>query len=228
LVEDEIRVQSFLEEALRREGYLVETASSLDSAAQLILGGSSTYSIVILDRLLGSDDSISLLPLIRQKQKQARVLVLSTLSGAQQKAFGLDQGADDYLGKPFELVELLARLRRLQRDDRQPASLEERAAAAANLSLGDLKILLVEHRVLGPQGDLDLSKKEYHLLLALSRHPGRILSRYQLLDQVWNQQHEIESNVVEVTIKNLRKKLLERGSSAEILTRRGVGYWIEA
>ena len=225
LIEDEIRVQNFLAEALRQDGYKVSCCSNYDETLALLANAGKDLDLVLMDRLLGRVDAITLLPVIRTKCPNARVLVLSTVATGAQKAAVLDMGADDYMGKPFELVELKARLRLLARRGATPQSPEN---TMHRLTCGDLVIDLLEHKIWCNEKLVDLSNKEFQLLLTLVRQPGRVFSKFQLLDTVWSTQFEIESNVVEVTIRNLRKKLEDANSTVEILSRRNIGYWIEA
>jgi two-component system copper resistance phosphate regulon response regulator CusR len=221
VVEDETRVLDFLTDALRKEGHTVHPSATFSEAAENISNVGAAADLVIMDRLLDRVDAIALIPLVREKCKNAKVLVLSTINDPVQKAAALDLGADDYLGKPFQLVELSARIRSLARRSQEPA-------AKSMFAVGDLQINAIEHKVTAGSGAVDLSNKEYLVLLTLMQHPGRVYNKFQLLDRVWDTQFDIESNVVEVTIKNLRRKLEAAGSKAEILSRRNIGYWIEA
>ncbi len=224
IVEDETRVLNFLAEALRKEGYVVHACETYDSAQECIQSLNKEIEILILDRLLGRQYAIGLIPIAKKEAPQARILILSTINDPAQKAAALDLGADDYLGKPFSLVELSARIRSLSR--RQ----ESKDGRSGNFifNVKDLTVNALDHKVTVNQKPVDLSNKEYLLLLTLIEHPGRVYNKFQLLDKVWDTQFDIESNVVEVTIKNLRKKLSQAGSSTEILSRRNIGYWIEA
>jgi DNA-binding response OmpR family regulator len=224
IVEDETRVLNFLAEALRKEGYVIHTCETYEAGLETIHSLNKEIEILILDRLLGRQDAIGLIPVAKKEAPQARILILSTINDPAQKAAALDLGADDYLGKPFSLVELSARIRSLSR--RQ----ESKEGRSGNFifNVKDLTVNALDHKVTVNQKPVDLSNKEYLLLLTLIEHPGRVYNKFQLLDKVWDTQFDIESNVVEVTIKNLRKKLSQTGSSTEILSRRNSGYWIEA
>jgi DNA-binding response OmpR family regulator len=224
IVEDEVRVLDFLTEALRKEGYTVHPVDNFDGAVELIGTLGSDIEVVVLDRLLHRTDAISLITTTKLKAPSARILVLSTINSPAQKAAALDLGADDYLGKPFSLVELSARIRSLSR--RQEGS--RPASENYVFNAKDIQVNALDHKVLVNGKPVDLSNKEYLLLLALIQHPGRVFNKFQLLDKVWDTQFDIESNVVEVTIKNLRKKLSAANSQTEILSRRNIGYWIEA
>ena len=134
----------------------------------------------------------------------------------------LDLGADDYLAKPFSLLELLSRIRV---QFRRPKSADPEGTA---VQLGDLIIDRIHHEVKCGALKIDLSNKEFKLLSVLVRDVGRVLSRFQLMDRVWDTQKDIESNVVEATVRNLRRKLEGAQSQVKIQSKRNVGYWIEA
>ena len=224
LVEDESRVLTFLTEALRKEGHVVHPAETFDEASELIATLAGQVDLVIMDRLLGRIDAIPLIPIARSKSPNARILVLSTITSPEQKAAALDLGADDYLGKPFQLVELSARVRSLSRRATGEAGGGERHL----FTVGDIHLNALEHKVTVEGKAVDLSNKEYLVLFTLIQHPGRVYNKFQLLDKVWDVQFDVESNVVEVTMKNLRRKLADASSKTEILSRRNIGYWLEA
>jgi DNA-binding response OmpR family regulator len=224
IVEDEKRVLAFLSEALRKEGYLVHPCETIESAQEALNTLGAEVSVLVMDRLLERTDAISLIPFARSKCPNARILVLSAINSPEQKAAALDLGADDYLGKPFQLVELSARIRSLSRRAAEKAKSHESYLFKA----GDITVNALEHKVSIEGKVVDLSNKEYLVLNTLIQHPGRVYNKFQLLDRVWDMQFDIESNVVEVTIKNLRRKLADAGSKTEIMSRRNIGYWIEA
>ena len=223
VVEDEKRVLTFLTEALRKEGYTVHPYDTYKDALQALDDLKHDIELLILDRMLNRVDAISLVSVARSKCPNARILILSTLNDPAQKAAALDLGADDYLGKPFSLVELSARVRSLVRRRESSGS-----SISHNYTIKDLQVNAIDHKVTVSGKAVDLSNKEYLVLLTLIQHPGRVYNKFQLLDKVWDTQFDVESNVVEVTIKNLRKKLSGAGSQTEILSRRNIGYWIEA
>jgi DNA-binding response OmpR family regulator len=227
VVEDETRVLSFLTEALRKEGHTVHPCSEYDKATETLEGLGDAVELLVMDRLLDRVDAIGLIPLAREKCKNAKILVLSTINEPAQKAAALDLGADDYLGKPFQLIELSARIRSLFRRKGEGAA-GKAGASSQVYAAGNVQLSAIEHKVTVEGKTVDLSNKEYLVLLALIQHPGRVFNKFQLLDRVWDTQFDVESNVVEATIKNLRRKLESSGSTREILSRRNIGYWIEA
>ena len=225
IVEDEARVLAFLTEALRKEGHIIYPCATFQEASDTLNTVGDAVEVLLMDRLLDRVDAIGLIPIARDKCRNAKIIVLSTINEPAQKAAALDLGADDYLGKPFQLIELSARLRSLARRSSEPSAT---GAGQHLFAVSDLQLNAIEHKVSVGGKNIDLSNKEYLVLLALIQHPGRVYNKFQLLDRVWDTQFDVESNVVEVTIKNLRRKLETAGSKAEILSRRNIGYWIEA
>jgi DNA-binding response OmpR family regulator len=221
VVEDELRVLRFLEQALRGEGHQVESCETFESAKSLLCSEPSGFDVLILDRMLRGQDGMDLVRPFRSQNPACRILILSAINTAEEKATALDLGADDYLSKPFSLVELSARLRAMSR----------RAApspAANQVRLKDMILDTVTRQVQVKDRKLDLSNKEFRLLHLFLRNPGRVYNKFEILDAVWDTQFDIESNVVEVTIKNLRRKIEAAQSAVVIESRRNVGYWIEA
>jgi len=219
VVEDEPKVRDFVKKALDDAGMVVDAVSTLSDLLTVLK--TNSYDSVVLDRLLHGKDSLDYLPQIRAAAPQTKILVLSALSEVDEKVKGLNEGADDYLAKPFHVSELLARLRSLTRR----AAAGTRAEKDTDLSYKDLKIDLATQRVLRGTNKIDLSAKEYRLLCTLARTPCKIFSKMELLDQVWEMNHFPESNVVEVTIAGLRAKV-DKGYTPLIQSKRGAGYWL--
>jgi DNA-binding response OmpR family regulator len=224
VIEDEPRVANFLKRSLEAESHCVQLckdAQELEAALHLPRASRDTPEVVILDRMLRGSEGLDYISEIRRSFPTCRILVLSAIDMPEEKAKALDLGADDYLAKPFSLTELSARLRVLARRAVEPSK-------ALILQTKDLSIDLSLQTVCVRGRKIDLSKKEYQILVVLSQHPGRVFNKYQLLDKVWDMQFTVESNTVEVTIRNLRKKLEQGGVSLEILSKRNIGYWIES
>jgi DNA-binding response OmpR family regulator len=222
VVEDEGRVSRFLVERLAQEGFAVEDCSSfVEFQKKLTESKVDDYALLVLDRMLGQKDSEKLVPEVRVRWPNTKVLILSALSSTEEKVRLLNLGADDYMGKPFSMDELVARLRVLLRRERQSDGVK------SHLGLGDLSVDLLGHVAHVGSLKLELTKKEFQLLVTFLKTPGRVYSKFQLMDMVWETQAEIESNVVEVTINNLRRKLEVTKTKAKILSKRHVGYWIE-
>src|SRR4029078_11514149 len=152
-------------------------------------------------------------------QPKIKIIFLSALAEVEDKVRGLTQGADDYLGKPFHVAELVARLHAIVRRNQN----EDGATPANQIIFDDLKIDLDSQTVTRNAKRVDVTAKEFRILTLLSRHPGKIFSKAELLDRVWDMNHFPESNVVEVTVANLRGKL-DKGVAPLIHSRRGQGY----
>lgn len=222
IVEDDLRVSEYLEQSLTRENYSVTVCKTVGELETYLELKEADVELVILDRMLGREDGATTIKKIKTKFPEAGILILSSLDMASEKARILDMGADDYLAKPFSLDELSARLRLVQR---------RRGVPAENTTvrqLGDISVNLRTQQVIIKKQKIDLTKKEFQILTLLIEHPGRVYTRFQILDQVWQIESLGESNVVESTIKNLRKKLEEAESAVLIESKRNVGYWIEA
>ena len=220
IVEDEARILSFLCDALRTEGHTIEPCPSFDAAlATLTNPLTSKFDAVILDRMLHGKEGAKLIPNIRAKNPQSGILILSAINTPEEKAAVLDLGADDYLGKPFSLEELSARVRVLGR--------KMTGATSNKIRFGNSELDLVAHTVTIHEKKSDLSHREFQVLCLFMQNPGKVFNRFQILDRVWNAQYDIESNVVEVTINNIRRKLESEGSDLKLLSKRNVGYWLE-
>ncbi len=217
VVEDESSLNKFLSSSFSNEGYNVRSVSTMDGLNQVLTDSNYQPQAIILDRLIGGTDSADHVPTIKGRFKNSKIIVLSAIGGPTEKSKVLDVGADDYVSKPFSIEELSARLRAVLRS----------TSSEPEQTYGNLTLNLFNHSIEVDGKTLELSKKEYQLLIALLRTPTKVFNRYQLLSMIWNIQADVESNVVEVTIKNLRKKLEAIGASVQILSKRNVGYWIE-
>jgi len=222
VVEDDERLARFLRKALEAETWSVEVFNNYDSFRDLVENPTLDLDVAVLDRMLGPHDSLSILKDFRKKYPQTKVLFLSALDHAEERAKAIEEGADDYMGKPYSLRELVARIRALQRRSNEAVS------GIQFRELGNLKLDLLGHVVTIASKRVSLSAKEFKILSVLMERPGAILSRYQILDRVWDVGKDLESNVVEATMHNLRKTLEEAHSTTVIRSKRGSGYWIEA
>ncbi len=220
LAEDEPKVQKFILQAFKEKGWGVDTTSDIAELFSCL--SMFEYEVLILDRLLQGKDALDYLPKIRGQQNKLKILILSALSDVEDKVTALSQGADDYLTKPFHVSELLARVQVLIRRNEEIGS---NGLKKYCLQFKDLKIDLEKQVAFRGEQKIELSAKEFKLLCLLLRNPGRIYSKTQLLDQVWGINFFPESNVVEVTMANLRHKLGSKEHSL-ILSKRGVGYWL--
>ena len=174
--------------------------------------------LIILDRLLGNLDSRDFLGQIQKQFPNSPIIVLSALNSPHEKAALLDLGVDDYMGKPFSLIELSARVRGV---------LRRGAKKTDYIQIGDLVLSISERTVSHNGKKIALTSKEFQVLRCLCQKAGKVFSKFQLMDIVWEANLELESNVLEVTILNIRKKLEESGSVVKILSKRNIGYWVE-
>ena len=219
LVEDDRSLALFLEKALSSEAYLVEILSHYQELEDFIRAPYFQPDMAIFDRILGTQDSLSLLKKFQEKLPFTRILFLSVLGSPEEKAKALEEGADDYMSKPYSLRELMARLKALHRRS-NGHSLQYLK------NLGNLQVDLLNHVAKIEGQRISLSGKEFKILTVLLEHEGAVLNRYQILDRVWEVGKDLESNVVEATVHNLRKILRNAGSTALVQSKRGCGYWI--
>lgn len=219
VVEDESSLNQFLTDSLKKEGYGVQSISTIEELNALIEQKDSFEpQLIILDRLLDGVDSVDRIPTLKERFPFSKIIVLSAIGGPSEKGKVLDQGADDYVSKPFAIDELTARIRVAQRYSVKAQNIQ---------SYGNLTLDLFSQTAEVDGKKIELSKKEYQLLTALLHTPTRVFNRYQLLSNIWDIKADVESNVVEVTIKNLRKKLESANANVQILSKRNVGYWVE-
>lgn len=214
VVEDEERMAGLLKRALEEEGYAVDVAT--DGPDGLWMATENPYGAIVLDVMLPGMDGFKVCRQLRQKEVWAPVLMLTARDDVGDRVRGLDAGADDYLVKPFSLMELAARLRALaRRDDR---------SRPVTLSVGDLKLDPAAKRAWRGEHELDLSPKEFALLELLLRNPGNVLTRSQIIDTVWDFAYDGTSNVVDQYVTYLRRKVDRPFGRNDIETVRGVGY----
>lgn len=213
VVDDEPYITDVVTAALRFEGFTSDEASTgVEALSKARLGG---YDLIVLDVMLPKVDGYSMLPLLR-RLTEAPILMLSAKGEVEDRVQGLDRGADDYLAKPFEMSELVARLRSALR--------RPRLEHVEVISYADVEVELETRTVRRGGRTLDLSPLEYDLLVALLRHPRRVFSRDQLLDLVWGLDAEVGPGSVERYISYVRAKVDEGAATRLIHTIRGVGY----
>ncbi|MFG0259028.1 MAG: response regulator transcription factor [Phycisphaerales bacterium JB041] len=214
VIEDNPKMAAGIARGLRENGYAVDVSHSGFEGEDLAAAGS--YDAVILDLMLPDRDGVEVCRNLRRRSVAVKILMLTALSGTEDKVSGLDAGADDYLTKPFEFEELLARLRALfRRGD---------ASEGRTLRCDDLELDLYSRRATRGDCTVELSNKEFGLLEYLTRNPDRVLSRTQIGEKVWDMNFEPDSNVIDVYISTLRKKV-DRGHERELIhTVKGAGY----
>ncbi len=217
LVEDERRMAQALSELLRQEGYEVD--AFFDGSEGALAAASGIYDLIVLDVMLPGQDGFSIARGARQAGASAPILMLTAKGEVEDKVRGLDEGADDYLTKPFLTQELLARLRALSR--RGAATALSEMLVCGDIAL-DPATFSLENPLTGET--VRLSEKEYRILEYFLRNRGRILTREQLAERIWGLECDAEYNKVEVYLTFTRKKLAFVGSCAEIKAVRGIGY----
>jgi DNA-binding response OmpR family regulator len=215
LVEDEPAAAHVLAKGLREQTYAVDVAADGDTAIFQV--GTTDYDAVILDVMLPARDGFAVCRTIRESGSAVPILMLTARDAVDARIEGLDAGADDYLVKPFDFGELLARLRALVRRGRQPL-LPQR------VTVGPLSIDTRTRQVRLGDADVSLTAKEYALLEYLVRRAGDVVSRADISEHVWDDHHDPLSNVVDVYVQRLRRKLDRSGADSLIRTRRGEGY----
>ena len=216
MVEDESRVRSFVRRGLVEAGMAVDLAE--DGEQALALARSVSYDAIVLDLGLPDRDGLEVLREIRARGCPAPVLVLTARDAVEDRVRGLDGGADDYLGKPFAFAELLARLRVL---------LRRGAPQSSVLRVGDLVLDAAARRAERAGRPLDLTAKEFALLEYLVRHAGEVVTRTMIAEHVWNLDFDSFSNVIDVYIRYLRRKIDDPFETKLIHTRRGIGYVLQ-
>jgi len=219
VVEDERKISSYLKRGLEEQGYAVDTAFT--GLEALDYADAAPYDVIILDILLPEMDGLTACREMRERGNRTPILMLTARDSVDDRVNGLDAGADDYLVKPFALKELLARLRAMsRRNAEQPKT--------STLQLADLILDTLTRRVKRSNKLIELTAKEYAVLECLLREPERVLSRTQIAEHVWNYDVFNQSNVVDVYIRNLRRKIDDDFHLKLIHTVRGAGYRLSA
>ena len=215
IVEDEKKMASFLERGLKEEHYAVDIAYDGEKGWEYAM--TNDYDLLILDWMLPKMSGVELCHKFRKEGKITPVLILTAKDSVEDKIKGLDQGADDYLTKPFSFEELLARIRALLR--RPPHITDKTVLQCANLKLD-----LIKRQSWAGEQEISLSQKEFALLEFLMRHAGEVVSRTAIAEHVWDLHFDPMSNTIDVYINFLRKKIGETPSKSKIETIRGTGY----
>ncbi|HEX6314407.1 MAG TPA: response regulator transcription factor [Gemmatimonadaceae bacterium] len=218
IVEDDRNLRGFLRKAFREEGYAVDEAASGDEGLEAAFA--ATYDCVVLDMMLPGRSGLEILDELRGRGLDTPILVLTARNEPAHRVRGLERGADDYLGKPFDLAELMARVQALVRRSRMRVE-------DPTLRVGPIVLDPITRRVSAGERVIDLSPREFALLEFLMRNAGRTLSRARIAEAVWNYQFDSNTNVVDVYITYLRRKLGDLPDGTELITVRGVGYRLD-
>ncbi|MDQ8187555.1 response regulator transcription factor [Pelagicoccus sp. SDUM812002] len=214
LVEDEKKISDFVAKGLKEQGYVVELAE--DGNDGFVHASTQSYDVVVLDIMLPGRDGLSILKSLRKSGNTVPVILVTARGELDERLEGLNLGADDYLTKPFYLDELVARIQALhRRSSGQSLSL---------MQVGDLTANMTTREVLRGGESIDLTSREFNLLEYLMRSPGRVLTRTQILEHVWGYDFDPNTNVVDVCIQRLRKKVDAGHEVSLIETVRGAGY----
>jgi DNA-binding response OmpR family regulator len=216
VVEDESKVASFVQKGLEEQGFAVEVSQHGDEAYEM--ARTRVYDAIVLDIMLPGRDGLSILANLRAQRQTVPVLLLTARSELDERVQGLNLGADDYLTKPFFLEELIARLHALGR--------RRGGEQGSVLQAGNVTVSLLTREVRRAGQVVSLTPREFHLLEVLLRTPGRVFTRTQLLERVWGYDFDPQTNLVDVNIQRLRKKVDTDGEESIIETVRGVGYRI--
>ncbi|MAR56687.1 MAG: DNA-binding response regulator [Rickettsiales bacterium] len=218
VIEDDLCVSKYIAKGLRETGHAVDTA--LDGRDGLFMATAERYDCIIMDRMLPTLDGLTILKTLRGAENCTPVIILSALSDVDDRVQGLRAGGDDYITKPFAFTELLARIEALGR--RQAASGTE---TMIMLRAADLEMNLLTREVRRDGDLIDLQQREFRLLEYLLQHKGQIVTRTMLLEAVWDYHFDPQTNVIDVHISRLRKKIGDRDAQL-IKTIRGAGYVI--
>ena len=217
VVEDEKKTASFIRKALQAEGCAVDVCGNGDDALAAALA--TPFDALVLDIMLPGRDGLSMLRQLRERKNTTPVLLLSARGEVNERVEGLDAGADDYLPKPFELAELVARVRALTRRGGENKSTVLRVA--------DLTLDTVTHRAQRGGTEIELTAREYRLLEFLMRSPGRLCGRMMILEKVWDYDFDPGTNLVDVYVRRLREKIDANFQPKLLHTVRGAGYLLK-
>jgi two-component system OmpR family response regulator len=219
VAEDDVRLADILEQFLTEAGWDVETVHDGLAAFDRAFPGGSPFDVLLLDWGLPGMDGVTVCRRLRDLGSRTPVLMLTARGQVRDRIAGLDAGADDYLPKPFDLDELLARLRALHRR----SSYDDEEV----ISIGDLSVDAGARRVRRGAVEIELSAREFDILRLLASNAGRVVSRYTILDEVWDGETDLRSNVIDVYLASIRGKIDKPFGTTTITTVRGAGYRLE-
>jgi heavy metal response regulator len=217
VIEDEKKVATFIKKGLVEEHYAVDTA--FDGEEGLYLSEVNDYDLIVLDLMIPKIDGYGVLKKIRERKDNVPILVLTAKDSVEDTVRGLDAGCDDYLTKPFAFAELLARIRALLRRDKKEKE--------SVLRIADLSLSIVTHKVMRQGKEIELTSKEYALLEYFMRNPEKVLTRTMISEHVWDYHFDSNTNVIDVYVNYLRKKIDKDFDPKLIHTIRGIGYMMK-
>ena len=218
LVEDDTEAASYLVKGLTESGHSVEHAPDGELGLQLAVA--NAYDSMIIDRMMPKRDGLSLIEELRRMGNMTPVLILSALDDVDERVTGLKAGGDDYLTKPYQLSELIARLQALTRR-------AQSGAQGTVLHVGDLTLDLIKHKVTRSGRNVNLQPREFRLLEYLMQHAGQVVTRSMLLENVWDYHFDPQTNVIDVQISRLRSKIDKDFDTPLLHTVRGAGYKLQ-
>ncbi|GJM09501.1 MAG: DNA-binding response regulator [Lysobacteraceae bacterium] len=221
LVEDDQKVADYIVKGLNEFGHTVDTADNGNSALYQAIG--EDYDVLVVDRMLPQMDGLAVIRALRAAGRKTPVLVLSALAQVDDRVEGLRAGGDDYLTKPFAFAELMARIEALNR--RQS---DDPTHANGLLVVGDLIVDIMAHNAKRKNQTIELQPREFRLLVFLMRHAGQVVTRTMLLEHVWDYHFDPQTNVIDVHISRLRRKIDRNFDKPLLHTVRGAGYKIDA
>jgi len=225
VAEDDVRLAALLEQSLDEAGWHVETVHDGTSAYGRALPGGLPYDVLLLDWMLPGQDGVTVARRLRDAGVRTPILMLTARGQVTDRITGLDAGADDYLAKPFDLDELLARLRALRR--RTAYDSGEVDVVTVPDPAGDLVVDPVARRVRRGDVEVELSAREFDILYLLVSRAGRVVSRFTILDEVWDGETDLRSNVIDVHLAAIRAKIDRPFGTSTITTLRGAGYRVD-
>lgn len=220
VIEDDHQVSDYIATGLKQEGHTVDSAEN--GRDGLFLATTEKYDVLIVDRMLPDLDGLTIIKTLRGSDNHTPALILSALGEVDDKVKGLQAGGDDYLVKPFAFAELMARVEVMARRQNNKA-----AAQQTKLTAGDLVLDLLSRKVTRGGRNIDLQPREFRLLEYILKHKGQVVTRTMLLENVWDYHFDPQTNVIDVHISRLRRKIDEGADHSLIRTIRGAGYIIE-
>jgi len=218
VIEDELKIANLLEKGFREQGHEVDVSLAGDDG--LARASNNPYDAILIDIMLPGRDGLSVLKCLRERKVTTPVMILTARGAVSERVEGLNLGADDYMAKPFSMDEVVARVRALVR--------RVTGESISLYKVGDLQMNLVKREVVRGNRKIDLTSREFRLLEHLMRSPGQVVTRTQLIERVWEYHFDPGTNLVDVYIQRLRRKIDDGADVRLIQTVRGVGYCIKA